>query len=73
MPGGARPDGMVWHVNGPIQGGWCVADAWTSKASRDRFMERTSQIIAKGPLTGAPTIDEMEVQASMRGAAAAHA
>lgn len=73
VPGGARPDGAVFHVNGPFEGGWCVIDAWTSKAIRDRFMERTGAIIARMPLSGPPTIEELEVQATLRGHAAAPA
>lgn len=73
VPGGARPDGAVFHVNGPFEGGWCVIDAWTSKAIRDRFMERTGAIIARMPLSGPPTIEELEVQATLRGQAAAPA
>jgi hypothetical protein len=73
VPGDARPDGLVFHVNGPWQGGWCVIDGWTSKDVRDRFMERTGGIIAKAPLSGPPTIEELRVEGTMRGEAAARA
>jgi hypothetical protein len=72
VPGGARPEGISFHVNGPLEGGWCVIDAWVSKESRDRFMERTRPMIERAPLSGPPTIEEMQVQASM-GRVPAHA
>ncbi|HTU27816.1 MAG TPA: hypothetical protein VMF07_00430 [Solirubrobacteraceae bacterium] len=72
VPGGARPDGCTFHVNGPAEGGWCVIDGWVSKERRDTFMERTSQIIQNGPLTGPPTVEELDVTATMAGVAAAH-
>lgn len=46
VPGGARPDGLTFHINGPVEGGWCVIDGRTSKETRDRLMERTGQIMA---------------------------
>lgn len=73
VPGGARPDGLIFHVNGPWQDGWCVIDGWASKDRRDRFMERTGGIIAKGPLSGPPTIEELTVERAMHGRAAARA
>ena len=73
VPGGARPEGVTFHVNGPFEGGWCVIDAWTSKELHDRFMERTREIVMRGPLSGEPTIEEMAVEATMPGAAIATA
>lgn len=71
LPGGARPDELTFHVNGPANGGWCVIDGWTSKANRDRFMQRTRPIIEKAPLTGPPTVEELSVEATMSGRTAA--
>jgi hypothetical protein len=73
VPGGARPDELTFHVNGPFDGGWCVIDGWTSKDARDQFMERTRHIIGKAPLSGPPTIEELDVEATMHGAATAPA
>ncbi|HLI61179.1 MAG TPA: hypothetical protein VKV21_16070 [Solirubrobacteraceae bacterium] len=73
VPGGARPDGLTFHVNGPCEGGWCVIDGWVSQEIRDRFMERTRAILERAPLSGPPTIEELEVERSMAGAAATHA
>lgn len=72
VPGDERPEGLTFHTNGPFEGGWCVIDGWTSKEVRDHFMERTRHIIEKTPLSGPPTIEEMEVEATIAGAAPAH-
>src|SRR6266536_652709 len=32
------PAGCIYHVNGPLDGSWCVVDAWSSKEIRDEFM-----------------------------------
>jgi hypothetical protein len=55
------PEGLVFHITGPSNGEWIVADGWTSKDVRDRFMEERV-----GPTMGQrglapPTIDEMDV------------
>src|SRR4051812_8340489 len=59
--GGEIPEGMVFHVNGPADDGWIVADAWTSKDIRDRFMgERVAPAMgARG--MAPPAVDEMAV------------
>jgi hypothetical protein len=72
VPGGERPEGLTFHVNGPFNGGWSVIDGWTSKAIRDGFMERTRPIVEKAPLSGQPTIDELQVEATLPGKAPAH-
>jgi hypothetical protein len=72
VPGGERPEGMTFHINGPADGGWCVIDGWTSKESRERFMQRTRHLIEKAPLSGPPTVEELHVETTMAGAAAAH-
>jgi hypothetical protein len=69
---GRRPDGLTFHVNGPFEGGWCVIDGWTSRQVRDQFMSRTGPIVEKSPLSSPPTIEELEVAATLRGAATAH-
>ena len=32
------PHDCVFHINGPLGDGWMVADAWTTKEARDRFV-----------------------------------
>jgi len=59
--GGEWPDGLVFHINGPSNGGWIVADGWTSKEIRDSFMEeRVGRVMGERGLAP-PTIDEMSV------------
>ncbi|HEX2393231.1 MAG TPA: hypothetical protein VHI77_09960 [Solirubrobacterales bacterium] len=33
------PEGLIFHVAGPIEGGWGVADVWESRDHFDRFLE----------------------------------
>jgi hypothetical protein len=73
VPGGQRPTGLTFHVNGPYEGGWWVIDGWISKALRDTFMERTQQIIGQAPMAGLPVIEEMEVAATLAAGATAYA
>jgi hypothetical protein len=55
------PDGIVFHIAGPSNGEWIVADGWTSKEVRDRFMEeRVGPAMGRRGLAP-PTIDEMSV------------
>ncbi len=70
-PGDERSDGCTFHVNGPREDGWFVIDGWTSKEVRDGFMERTGPIIQTAPMSGPPTIEELEVEATMSGTATA--
>ena len=32
-----RPDGLIFHASGPIDGGWGVLDFWESRAQFDTF------------------------------------
>ncbi len=73
VPGNARPEGVTFHVNGPLGDGWCVIDGWTSKEIRDEFMQRTLSIVMKAPMTGEPTVEELTVEATLRGRAPATA
>jgi hypothetical protein len=74
LPDGRPPQAVTFHVNGPVEGGWCVVDAWDSKEARDRFLqERIVPATADAPLTGPPQIEEMVVEATLGAAAPAHA
>jgi hypothetical protein len=52
--GGKSPSGQIFHVAGPIEGGWCVIDVWESQAAFDRFIQeklgRVLQEIGLPPL-----------------------
>jgi hypothetical protein len=71
VPDGERPDGLTFHVNGPAEGGWCVIDGWTSREKRDSFMERTRPILERAPVSGPPDVEDLPVEATMPGRAAA--
>lgn len=65
-PNNEMPAEITFHVNGPYEGGWCVIDGWASKAARDEFMENTIRpVFEKVALSGAPTIEDLLVEASM--------
>jgi hypothetical protein len=34
------PAGMISHVAGPTEDGWCVVDVWSSQAQLDSFMSK---------------------------------
>ncbi len=36
---GKPPPGQIFHVAGPIEGGWCVVDVWESQEAFDRFIQ----------------------------------
>lgn len=56
------PDGLVFHVNGPDEGGWFVIDTWRTKQERDAFIqERVMPVFANAPLSGEPAFEEMAV------------
>jgi hypothetical protein len=63
---GEVPDGITWHVNGPVDGGWCVIDGWTSKGQRDELIEtRVKPAMANSPMQGPPQIEDLMVEATM--------
>ena len=46
---GNRPDGLIFSLSGPIEGGWRVIDLWESRAQFDRFVtERVGPAMAAG-------------------------
>lgn len=58
---GQWPEGVVFHITGPSDGEWIVADAWTSKDVRDSFMqERVGPAMGRRGMAP-PTVDEMPV------------
>jgi hypothetical protein len=57
-----RPDGLIFHASGPIDGGWGVLDFWESRAHFDRFaQERIAPAMAAAEMTGQPDINEFPV------------
>jgi hypothetical protein len=71
-PNDEMPAAITFHFNGPCDGGWCVIDGWTSKAARDEFLEtRIRPVFADTPLVGAPALEDLIVEATLRESAAA--
>jgi hypothetical protein len=65
-PGGQPPEGLTWHVNGPVEGGWCVIDGWNSKELRDRFIaSKVQPAMEKAPLQGPPQFEDLMVDATL--------
>jgi hypothetical protein len=64
--GDGVPADMTFHVNGPVEGGWLVIDAWTSRAARDRFAEEHIRPGMEGaPLSGPPAFEDLDVEATL--------
>jgi quinol monooxygenase YgiN len=70
LPDGNRPAEVGWHVNGAVDGGWCVIDTWTSREARDRFIqEAIMPAMHASGRTQPPAIEDMDVLAEMRAGA----
>jgi len=59
------PEGLIFHVAGPVEGGWGIADVWESRGHFDRFLEgRLGPALAelgdRAP-QGPPDIQEFQV------------
>ena len=55
------PEGCVFHITGPSDGEWIVADGWSSKDVRDRFMqERVGPVMGERGVSPS-AVDEMAV------------
>lgn len=37
--GGKSPPGQLFHVGGPVEGGWRVVDVWESQDAANQFFE----------------------------------
>jgi hypothetical protein len=59
-PGNRPPAGMLYHVAGPGENGWCVAEVWESQEAADRFFrEQLQQALEEAGITGQPQIFEV--------------
>ena len=58
-----RPDGLIFHSSGPVEGGWGVLDFWKSREHFDRFSEDRigPGMAAAGIAGGPPEIHEFPV------------
>jgi hypothetical protein len=74
VSGDGMPPAITFHVNGPFEDGWIVIDGWSSKQERDEGIEsKIKPAIESAPLTGPPRIEDLIVEATMTGTAAARA
>ena len=39
--GSSSPPGLLYHVEGPIAGGWRVVDVWESQEAVETFLQET--------------------------------
>ena len=62
-PDANRPDGLIFHSSGPVEGGWGVLDFWKSREHFDRFSEDRigPGMAAAGIAGGPPEIHEFPV------------
>jgi hypothetical protein len=62
---GNPPDGMIFHMAGPIEGGFGVIDCWESRQHFDTFLQdRLGPAVAElgdRAFSGPPDIKEFEV------------
>ena len=71
---GALPAGLIWHANGPFEGGIRTVGAWISRAARDEFLAtRIRPAVEAAGVTTQPTIEDLEVHNSMSKVASATA
>jgi hypothetical protein len=74
LPTGEPPAALTFHVNGPVDGGWCVIDGWTSKQARDEFLEsHVRPVLGNVPLPSPPIFEELIVESVLREGVTAHA
>jgi hypothetical protein len=60
------PDELVFHVNGPYDGGWYVIDTWRSREARDTFIERRVRpAFAESGLTSEPAFEDLDLHATL--------
>ena len=62
---GDKPEGMIFHSSGPIDGGWGVIDFWESRELFDAFFgSRVKAAVDSNvgvQMDGAPDVKEFEV------------
>ncbi len=57
-----RPEGLIFHASGPIDGGWGVLDFWESRPQFDRFAaDRIGPGVQSSGSNAQPEIHEFPV------------
>ena len=49
-------EGILSHVAGPTDGGWCVVDVWESEEAFQRFGELIGPLLAEAGMPGEPRV-----------------
>jgi len=50
--GGKAPPGQLFHLEGPMEGGWRVFDVWESQEALDKFFQaKLGQVLQKAGIT----------------------
>jgi hypothetical protein len=70
---GGPPESITFHVNGPVEGGWCVVDAWDSIEARNRFLEERVKPAVGEELAAPPEVEDLMVEATLATASGAPA
>ncbi len=65
VTGGALPDGCIFHVNGPVDGGWRVVDYWSSREKRDAFVENVIAPVSQARGMAMPAIEDLDLHATL--------
>jgi hypothetical protein len=62
-PDRTPPKGLVFHVSGPVDGGWGITDVWESREDFDAFSVRIGEGAAAAgvEMQGPPDIEEFPV------------
>lgn len=59
-PGNRRPPGMLYHVAGATEQGWCVAELWESQEALNRFFEdKVRPALRRAGIDGQPRTFEV--------------
>jgi hypothetical protein len=62
-PDRSAPPGLLFHANGPIDGGWGIIDFWESRSDFDAFAARIPEGMAAAGVEpqGPPDVKEFPV------------
>lgn len=59
------PAGMIFHMAGPVDGGWRIVDVWESRAAFDAFMgaqvQPAMQELGERSFASPPDVEEFPV------------
>jgi hypothetical protein len=59
-PGNRRPPGMLYHVAGATEQGWCVAELWESEEALTRcFEDKVRPALRRAGIEGQPRTFEV--------------